>query len=45
MSGLSIARASTPLANQVAGHQNVMSDESGSLVIKVTLGYRVRHAS
>lgn len=27
---------STPLANQVAGHQNVMSDASGSLVIKVS---------
>lgn len=28
---------STPLANQVAGHQNVLSDASGSLVIKVRL--------
>jgi hypothetical protein len=27
--------SSTPLANQVAGHQNVLADASGSLVIKV----------
>ncbi|GFZ51540.1 hypothetical protein JCM24511_09307 [Saitozyma sp. JCM 24511] len=32
---LLLARAATPLAHQVAGHQNVMSDESGELVIKV----------
>lgn len=29
------ARGTAPLANQVAGHAGVMSDESGSLVIKV----------
>ncbi|ORX38969.1 hypothetical protein BD324DRAFT_649067 [Kockovaella imperatae] len=34
---LSLYHGSTPLANKVAGHQNVMSDESGSLVIKPAL--------
>ncbi|KAL7421043.1 hypothetical protein Q5752_003927 [Cryptotrichosporon argae] len=29
--------ASTPLANQVAGHQNVLTDASGALVIKPAL--------
>lgn len=29
-------QAAAPLQYQVAGHQNVMSDESGSLVIKVS---------
>ena len=33
---LDIYAPSAPLPNQVAGHQNVMSDESGSLVIKVS---------
>ncbi|RSH95496.1 hypothetical protein EHS25_000588 [Saitozyma podzolica] len=37
MSHLLLARAATPLAHQVAGHQNVMSDESGELVIKPAL--------
>ena len=32
-----LAGGSTPLANQVAGHQNVRADASGSLVIKVGL--------
>ncbi len=32
---LNLLPDSTPLANQVAGHQNVLSDASGSLVIKV----------
>lgn len=31
-----LAQPSTPLPNQVAGHQGVMSDASGSLVIKVS---------
>lgn len=35
---LSLAQPSTPLSNQVAGHQGVMSDASGSLVIKVSSG-------
>jgi hypothetical protein len=34
------ARGATALANQVAGHAGVMVDESGSLVIKVSLGLR-----
>jgi hypothetical protein len=33
---LSLAGASTPLAHQVAGHQNVRADASGSLVIKAS---------
>jgi 1D-myo-inositol-tetrakisphosphate 5-kinase/inositol-polyphosphate multikinase len=32
---LALASPSTPLANQVGGHQGVMADASGSLVIKV----------
>jgi len=32
---LTLAGTSTPLAHQVAGHQNVRADASGSLVIKV----------
>lgn len=36
---LTLAGASTPLANQVAGHQNVRADASGSLVIKVGVSY------
>jgi 1D-myo-inositol-tetrakisphosphate 5-kinase/inositol-polyphosphate multikinase len=34
---LSLAGSSTPLAHQVAGHQIVRADASGSLVIKVSL--------
>jgi hypothetical protein len=34
---LTLAGTSTPLAHQVAGHQNVRADASGSLVIKVCL--------
>jgi len=33
---LSLAGTSTPLAHQVAGHQNVRADASGSLVIKAS---------
>jgi hypothetical protein len=36
---LSLGQPSTPLPNQVAGHQGVMSDASGSLVIKVSHGH------
>jgi hypothetical protein len=35
-SALALGQPSTPLLNQVAGHQGVMSDASGSLVIKVS---------
>ncbi|KAK4687575.1 hypothetical protein P7C73_g2546, partial [Tremellales sp. Uapishka_1] len=38
---LSLYNQSTPLANQVAGHQNVLSDESGSLVIKPALAREI----
>ena len=36
---LSLAGSSTPLAHQVAGHQNVRADASGSLVIKASQPY------
>jgi hypothetical protein len=41
---LSLAGTSTPLAHQVAGHQNVRADASGSLVIKASQ-LRVQNAS
>ncbi|ORY28800.1 hypothetical protein BCR39DRAFT_186916 [Naematelia encephala] len=38
---LSLQPETVPLANQVAGHQNVMSDASGSLVIKLALAREI----
>jgi len=44
LSGLSgLGSGNTPLANQVAGHQNVLSDSSGSLVIKVYLMFTLKY--